>query len=223
MQTLRVNGLTKTYEWRGQPVHAVRDVSFEASSGEVVALLGPSGSGKTTLLAMIGALLSPTMGTIEVVGQEIGGLGRAEQERYRRTTVGYVFQANNLLQYLTARENLLYVAHLAGVPKAVASQRADDLLASLDLGARANALGEDLSGGERQRTAIARAFMNDPAVLLLDEPTANLDSERTEALLQLLVTQVRERNNLALVVTHDPLVAERADRVLTLRDGRLLG
>ena len=173
--TLEVSGLSKTYGSGEQVVQAVRDASFSTQPGAFVAVVGPSGSGKTTLLAMVGGLLTPTAGTIVVNGRDIAGLSRSQQAAYRRESVGYVFQANNLLPFLTARENLLVMAQISGTARKAARARADRLLTELGIEGRAGALATELSGGERQRVAIARALMNDPGLVLVDEPTASLD------------------------------------------------
>lgn len=218
---LSVQRLNKTYGTGETAVHAVRDASFQTKPGEFVAIVGPSGSGKTTLLAMIGGLLTPTSGTILVNGTNIAGLRGKELARYRRQRVGFVFQANNLVPYLTARENILLVHAITGGDGATARRRADQLLDELGLARRAHALATELSGGERQRVAIARALMNDPQLVLVDEPTANLDSKRGRQVVQSLIREVKDRDKLGIMVTHDPDMAALADRVLELHDGRL--
>lgn len=217
--TLQVSGLSKTYGEGEQAVLAVRDVSFATRPGEFVAIVGPSGSGKTTLLAMIGGLLTPTAGNIVVNGRDIAGLSRGQQSAYRRESVGYVFQANNLLPFLTARENLMVMATITGTNRRAAGERADQLLAELGIERRAKALASELSGGERQRVAIARALMNDPGLVLVDEPTASLDSARGRLVVESLIAEVKSRGKLGLMVTHDMDMAALADRVLSMHDG----
>lgn len=219
--TLAVEGVDKTYGSGDRAVRAIRDVSFATGPGEFVAVVGPSGSGKTTLVAMIGGLLTPSAGAILVNGRDIAGLGKRDQAKYRRTTVGYVFQANNLLPFLTARENLMVVRSIAGLGRGEATERADRLLDELGLTSRANALATELSGGERQRVAIARALMNDPQLVLVDEPTASLDSERGRQVVESLIREVKDRGKLGIMVTHDLAMARLADRTLEIRDGRL--
>lgn len=221
MAKLRVTNLSKTYGSGESAVRAVRNVSFEVHENEFVALVGPSGSGKTTLLAMIGGLLSPTEGRIEVDGRDIASFSDGERASYRRERVGYVFQANNLLPYLTARENLLVIKAIGAKGVGNARKRADMLLAELGLERRANALASELSGGERQRVAIARALMNDPDLVLVDEPTASLDSERGKQVVESLVQEVKGRGKLGIMVTHDPAMAALADRVFAMHDGEL--
>src|SRR3990172_3274620 len=197
---LSVEGLNKVYGSGETAVHAVRDVSFQTKPGEFIAIVGPSGSGKTTLLAMIGGLLAPTSGAILVNGRDIARMGSSELVRYRRGAGGFVLQA------------------IAGGNAAAARRRADQLLEELGISGRANALATALSGGERQRVAIGRALMNDPELVLVDEPTANLDSERGRQVVQSLIAEVRSRGKLGIMVTHDPEMAAFADRVLALHD-----
>jgi len=218
---LEVAGLSKTYGDGERAVLAVRDVTFATQPGEFVAVVGPSGSGKTTLLAMIGGLLTPSAGSISVNGRDIARLSRGEQAAYRRQSVGYVFQANNLMPFLTARENLLVMASITGGDRKAAKARADRLLAELGLEKRAHALATELSGGERQRVAIARALMNDPDLVLVDEPTASLDSTRGRQVVSSLIAEVKGRGKLGLMVTHDTEMAALADRVLAMHDGQM--
>lgn len=219
--TLEVRDLSKTYGHGEQAVEAVRQASFSTEPGEFVAVVGPSGSGKTTLLAMVGGLLTPTSGAIEVNGRDIAGLTRGEQAAYRRESVGYVFQSNNLLPFLTARENLLVISRITRANGRAARQRADQLLEELGLTRRANAVAAELSGGERQRVAIGRALMNDPGLVLVDEPTASLDSARGRQVVESLIHEVKSRGKLGLMVTHDLAMAELADRVIEMHDGVL--
>jgi len=219
--TLKVRDLSKTYGHGEQAVRAVRNASFSTEPGEFVAVVGPSGSGKTTLLAMVGGLLTPTSGTIEVNGRDIAGLNAGQQAAYRRESVGYVFQANNLLPFLTARENLQMISRITGANGRAARQRADQLLEELGLTNRANAVATELSGGERQRVAIGRALMNDPELVLVDEPTASLDSARGRQMVESLIQEVKSRGKLGLMVTHDMAMAELADRIIEMHDGEL--
>jgi putative ABC transport system ATP-binding protein len=219
--TLAVHDLSKTYGQGEQAVQAVRRATFSTEPGEFVAVVGPSGSGKTTLLAMIGGLLTPTSGSIVVNGRDIAGLSSAQQAAYRRESVGYVFQANNLLPFLTARENLLVMSRITGANRRAARRRADQLLEELGLTRRADALATELSGGERQRVAIGRALMNDPELVLVDEPTASLDSARGRQVVESLIYEVKSREKLGLMVTHDMAMAELADRIIEMHDGEL--
>ena len=171
--------------------------------------------------AMIGGLLTPTSGEIRVDGRNIASLSKGEQAKFRRSSVGYVFQANNLLPFLTARENLLLMRSLSRGSRAEAGIRADRLLLELGLEKRANAPATQLSGGERQRVAIGRALMNDPALVLVDEPTASLDSERGKQVVASLLHEVKARQKLGIMVTHDLEMASRADIVLQMHDGEM--
>jgi len=218
---LEVIELSKTYFGAAEPVEAVKGATFSAAAGEFLAIVGPSGSGKTTLLAMIGGLLSPTSGTGRVDGVAIDRLDARKLAAFRRRRVGFVFQSNNLIPYLTARENLLLMADIGGVDRKTARVRADRLLDELGLAHRANALATELSGGERQRVAIARALMNDPALILVDEPTAALDSARGRQVVESLKAEIKSRNKLGIMVTHDLAMAALTDRILEMHDGVL--
>jgi putative ABC transport system ATP-binding protein len=213
--------LNKTYGSGALAVHAVRDVSFATQPGDFVAIVGPSGSGKTTLLAMIGGLLTPSSGSITVSDREITRLSAAERAAYRRDAVGFVFQANNLIPFLTARENLLIMNEIGSGSRREAAERANRLLDELGLAARAGALATELSGGERQRVAIGRALMRDPLLVLVDEPTANLDSEQGERVVRSLIAEVKTRGKLGLMVSHDMRMAALADVILEMHDGQL--
>ena len=219
--TLTVAGLNKTYGSGALAVHAVRDVSFATQPGDFIAIVGPSGSGKTTLLAMIGGLLTPSSGSIRVNDREVTRLSAPERAAYRRDAVGFVFQANNLIPFLTARENLLIMNEIGSGNRREAADRADRLLEELGLTSRANALVTELSGGERQRVAIGRALMRDPLLVLVDEPTANLDSEQGERVVRSLIAEVKARDKLGLMVSHDMRMAGLADVILEMRDGHL--
>jgi putative ABC transport system ATP-binding protein len=216
---LRLEGVTKTYGHGHTAVQAVVDATFHTEAGHFLAVVGPSGSGKTTLLAMIGGLLTPTGGRITVDGTEIGLLSSRQLAKYRREQVGFVFQGYNLLPYLTARGNLLAIPRIAGKLDKAARERADLLLEELELTDRASAYPAEMSGGERQRVAIGRALMNDPSLILVDEPTANLDTKRGEQVVKLLKEEVTSRGKTAIMVTHDPRMAARADHVLRIEDG----
>lgn len=217
--SLRVSELTKTFGHGEQTVQAVRGVSFEIWPGEFVAIVGPSGSGKTTLLAMIGGLLTPTSGAIEVRGQDLSTMTRSQLTKFRRQAIGFVFQAGNLLPYLTALENVEVMADITG-DRSI-RQRSRALLEELGLSTRMNAVATELSGGERQRVAIARALANEPDLMLVDEPTASLDSVRGEQVVKLLAREAHDRSTSAIMVTHDSRIAQIADRILEIRDGQL--
>jgi putative ABC transport system ATP-binding protein len=218
-EVLRVERACKVYGSGHTATTAVADATFEAAAGEFLALVGPSGSGKTTLLAMLGGLLTPSGGRILAGGTDLGTLNGKQLARYRRERVGFVFQGYNLLPYLTARGNLLAIPRIAGKLDRAARERAEQLLEELDLGERADNYPAQLSGGERQRVAIGRALMNDPSLILVDEPTANLDSTRGRQVVEMLKAEVARRGKTAIMVTHDPRMAAFTDRVLRIDDG----
>jgi putative ABC transport system ATP-binding protein len=198
------------------------EASLRVEPGELVALVGPSGSGKTTLLAITGALLEPSGGQVLLDGRDITTLTPAERVELRLERIGFVLQAANLVPFLTARDQLLLVAKLAGAKKSVAAARADSLLSDLGLAERGAHYPEKLSGGERQRVAIARALMNNPALILADEPTASLDSVRGREVVRLLAREVKARGAAAIMVTHDERMLDLCDRVVRIVDGHLV-
>lgn len=221
MATLSLDGISKIYGDAGDQVVALADVSLSLERGELLAVVGPSGSGKTTLLAIAGLLLRPTAGRVVLNGREIGDLSDRDMADLRLRHIGFVLQSSNLLPYLTARDQLLLVAELAGRRDRAAGARADQLLEELGLGARTRHYPEALSGGERQRVAIARALMNEPEVILADEPTANLDFQRGHEVVSMLAREVRSRDTAAIMVTHDERMLDLCDRVVRIADGRL--
>lgn len=219
---LRAEGLTKVFGSGRTEVRAVDGVTFETAAGEITLVMGPSGSGKTTLLTMVGGLLRPTSGRVEIAGVELTSLPARDLPRVRREVVGFVFQTFNLLESLTAAENVEVALNIAGTKGAEARVRAEELIAAAGLADRLDFKARDLSGGEKQRVSIARALANRPRLLLADEPTANLDSEHGREVMDLLRALVREGDRGALVVSHDERLRRIADRVLRLEDGRLL-
>jgi len=221
MSVLEVRNVTKSYGSGHTLVTALDDVSLSAERGTLTAILGPSGSGKTTLLSIIGGLLAPTAGEIVLDGESVHLHTRGEAAAFRRNRVGLVFQDDHLVPYLTAEENLLLVPHLSGRVRREDRERATGLLAEFGLGPRAHHRPAKLSGGERQRVAIARAMMNEPSVMLVDEPTSNLDTERGTQVVDMLRDHIHRRKMTCLMVTHDPRMAEEADVVLQLVDGRV--
>jgi putative ABC transport system ATP-binding protein len=218
--TLRVEGVTKRFGASATEVVAVRNVSLAVAPGEIVLIMGPSGSGKTTLLSMLGALLKPTEGTIHLNGEVISALAENRLPDIRLRQFGFIFQDFNLLSALTALENVAIVAELAGMRNGAARKKAAALLAELGLGGRLNFLPEKLSGGEKQRVAIARALINDPTLILADEPTANLDSKIGHEIMRLLRNIAREQGRSVVIVSHDQRIKDIADRVLWLEDGQ---
>ncbi|PZG17216.1 ABC transporter [Micromonospora craterilacus] len=219
---VRVEGLCRDYGSGDRVVHAVRDVSLRAGRGELVAVRGRSGAGKTTLLNLIGGLDRPTSGRVWVAGHEVTSAGERDLLRLRRDSIGFVFQSFGLIPILSAAENIGVPMRLAKVPAAQREERVSVLLELVGLGGHAGQRPYELSGGQQQRVAIARALANDPALLIADEPTGQLDSETGRAVMDLLRALVHARGMTALVATHDPTLVELADRVLVLRDGRLV-
>jgi putative ABC transport system ATP-binding protein len=218
---LVLDNVSKVYGMGENAVTALDTVSLNVRAGEFVAVVGPSGSGKTTLLAITGALLLPTSGAVTLNGQSIARQSASALAKFRLEHIGFVLQSSNLVPYLTARDQLLLVAELAGKRDRAAQQRADRLLDELGLRRRHHHYPEALSGGERQRVSIARALMNDPDVLLADEPTANLDSVRGREAVQLLAAQAKNGAKAAIMVTHDERMLDLCDRVVRIADGRI--
>ena len=218
---LQVRDVSKVYGSGHTAVTALDAATMSVDQGEFVALLGPSGSGKTTLISIIGGLLAATSGTVTLGDIDVTSLSKRDLTRFRAERVGFVFQSANLVPFLTARENLLYVATLVKTTKKAAQQRADQLLEELGLADRAKNLPEQLSGGERQRVAIGRALMNDPDLVLVDEPTAALDTALGKQVVQLLRREIKDRGKTGIMVTHDLRMVEYTDRVFEILDGHL--
>ncbi len=218
-ETLRTLDLRKEYAQEPAPIVAVRDVSLDIERGDFVALAGPSGSGKSTLLNLLGGLTRPTHGKIWVAGQELTSLSEREMSRLRLEQIGFVFQAYNLLPVLSARENAEFTLLLRGVPSAERRTRVDALFHEIGLDGLEDRRPAHLSGGQQQRVAVARAVVGEPAIVLADEPTANLDSVSSAALLDVMERLNRERGTTFIFATHDPRVMERARRLVHLVDG----
>ncbi|MEV4060863.1 ABC transporter ATP-binding protein [Nonomuraea dietziae] len=219
--TLNLADIVLTYPDGDRTLTALNHVSLSVGPGEFAAVAGPSGSGKSSLLAVAATLITPDSGTVSIAGQDLSRAGQARRTKVRRDHVGVVFQQANLLPSLTALDQLLVMAHLAGESPRTASMRARELLHSVDLADKEHKHPHQLSGGERQRVNIARALMNSPEVLLVDEPTSALDHQRGEQIVSLLADLTR-RNGLATVmVTHDLATLAMVDTVLTMSDGSL--
>jgi putative ABC transport system ATP-binding protein len=219
---VRLDRVTKDYREGEEPRHVLREASAEFAEGEIVAIRGPSGSGKSTLLNLIAGIDRPTAGEVWVAGSCLSRLSPAERTVFRREHLGFVFQFFNLVPTLTVLENVQLPAELAGRPPAEAAGRARSLLAEVWLADRADAFPERLSGGEQQRVAVARALVQDPRLLLADEPTGNLDDATGRAVTALLERVTRERGRSLVVVTHSEAVASMADRVFAIEDGHLV-
>ncbi len=217
---LQISHVSKRYGSGATEVVAVKDVSLSVAPGEIVLIMGPSGSGKTTLLSMLGALLSPSTGEIRLNGDVISALKENRLPDIRLRKFGFIFQDFNLLSALSALENVAIVAELAGASGTEARRKAAELLTSLELSERLNFLPEKLSGGEKQRVAIARALINEPALILADEPTANLDSKIGHEIMRLLRRIARVQGRSVVIVSHDQRIQDIADRVLWLEDGQ---
>ena len=214
--------LTKVYPLGGSEVVGIRDVDLEVQLGDLVVLKGNSGSGKSTLLALLAGLDRPTRGRLTVGGQDLGAASIDTMTLYRRQTIGIVFQSFNLLPTLSAFENVCLPALLAGKERNATQRRAGELLEWLNLSARASHLPAQLSGGEMQRTAIARALINDPSLILADEPTGNLDSHHGQAVIELLKELNRVWQRTVIIATHSHLADDLADLILTLKDGLIV-
>ena len=219
--SVEVKDATKHYRQGTLEVAALRGLSLTIQPGEFTAICGPSGSGKTTLLNLIGALDVPTSGHVALEGQELAALGRRALSRLRRDRIGFVFQAYNLMPVLTAYENAEIVLRLQGVKEQERRERVLGVLADVGLEGLENRRPDQLSGGQQQRVAIARAIASNPAVVLADEPTANVDSETAERLLEIMERLNQERGETFLFSTHDPRVMERARRVIRIVDGQI--
>jgi putative ABC transport system ATP-binding protein len=213
--------VTKLYHQGALEVRALRELTLEVEKGEFTAICGPSGSGKTTMLNLIGALDTPTSGRVLLEGRDLGPLSRRELSHLRRDRIGFVFQAYNLMPVLTAYENAETVLALQGVDESERRERVMELLADVGLEGMEHRRPDELSGGQQQRVAIARAIASKPAVVLADEPTANVDSETAEKLLDIMQKLNRERGVTFIFSTHDPRVMSRARRLVRIVDGRV--
>jgi len=219
-----LHGVTKSFELGRSTIGALQDVSMGAQAGEMTALVGPSGSGKTTILNLVGALDQPSAGRVVVAGQDLKALGQDALAHFRNRTVGFVFQNFNLIPVLTTLENVLLPSQIgrSGEPEVVLMERACHLLDRVGLAAQMNQPVNRLSGGQMQRVSVARALMNQPRVILADEPTANLDHATSEKVLELLKALCVEEDAAVLVATHDPAVLPYCSRIIRLRDGLIV-
>ncbi|WP_430353401.1 ABC transporter ATP-binding protein [Viridibacillus arvi] len=218
---LELKNIRKVFQDGEQEVEILHDLNFQAIKGELIAILGPSGSGKSTLLSIAGALLSPDGGEMIVNGENIANYNDKQKADVRLHSIGYIFQASNLVPYLKVKDQLKLVADLAGSWNKETQQRADELLKSVGLAHRANHYVQHLSGGEKQRVAIARSLMNNPDIILADEPTASLDSERSSEIVALIAKEVKEKNKAAVMVTHDESILSYCDKIYEMKNGQL--
>lgn len=212
----------KIYPTEYGEIHAVDDVSIHVSAGEFVALVGPSGSGKTTMLSMLAALLKPSEGKILLDGNDLAGMNDLDRVALRREKIGFTFQANNLVPYLSAVENVELMLRLNNRLDKAGKLRARELLARLGLGERLYNLPGQMSGGQQQRVAIARALIHNPSLVLADEPTASLDTERAYQVVETFAGLIHEQQRAGIMVTHDLRMCEYVDRVLLMQDGKLV-
>jgi putative ABC transport system ATP-binding protein len=222
MPVVRTESLTKIYGDATHRVYALNNLSFIVEEGEFVAIMGPSGSGKSTLLYLLGGLDRPTSGKVWLRGDDLSTLGDDALSRIRRTEIGFVFQFYNLIPVLTAAENAAMPLILDGMPRAKALHRAEEALTKVGLGDRKTHRPAELSGGEQQRVALARALVTNPALILGDEPTGNLDSHSGDEVVQLLRQVVDDWGRTIVLVTHDPRIAAYADRIVFLKDGQIV-
>lgn len=217
-----VDDVTKVYGEGHTAVRALCNASISLRDNEFLALVGPSGSGKTTLLSVIGGLLAPTSGSVVIGDTTLSDLSRKQQTRFRANRVGFVFQGFNLVPFLTARENMTVMASISDSSRNDIAERADQLLEELGLSDRSDNLPEQLSGGERQRVAIGRALVTDPDLILVDEPTASLDTDLGMQVVRLLASEIKSRGKAGIMVTHDLRMVEFTDRTVEILDGMLL-
>lgn len=219
---LETKSITKIYRTGATEIRAIDDVSITVKVRELVALVGPSGSGKTTMLAMLAGLLRPTAGEALINNQNLGQMKESERTRFRLKNIGFTLQANNLVSYLTAQENVELMLRLNRKFDKIGRGRAKELLVRLGLGERLDNLPSQLSSGEQQRVAIARALVHDPSVVLADEPTANLDTEHAYQVVETFANLIHEQNRTGVMVTHDLRMCTYVDRVIQIVDGRLV-
>ncbi len=219
---IHIENLAKSYETQGRVVHALQGIDLKVETGEFLALIGRSGCGKSTLLNLLGGLDVPSSGSLRVADEEVSGLDERGLTRYRRETVGIVFQFFNLMPLLSALENAALPALLAGKPKKATLERAESLLEAVGLRDRLHQGASLLSGGEMQRVALARALINDPQLILADEPTGNLDSHSAQSVLEALSNLTRREGKTVVMVTHSLEAAQIADTTREMRDGRFV-
>jgi putative ABC transport system ATP-binding protein len=219
---LETRSVVKQYQADAGTIFACDNVSLQVEAGEFVALVGPSGSGKTTMLSMLAALLKPSSGQILLDGEDLAGMSDARRVKMRREKIGFTFQANNLVPYLSAVENVELMLRLNKRLDKAGKLRARELLARLGLSERINNLPGQMSGGQQQRVAIARALIHNPSLVLADEPTASLDTERAYQVVETFAGLIHEQKRAGIMVTHDLRMCEYVDRVLMMRDGKLV-
>ncbi|WP_298473518.1 ABC transporter ATP-binding protein [uncultured Psychrobacillus sp.] len=221
MTGLVLNNVTKSFKEGDSTVDALKNVSLTVAPGDFIAIIGPSGSGKSTLLSIAGALLQPTKGEVLVGGTNVGNMKEKDLSAFRLTDIGFILQTSNLIPYLNVLDQLLLVCKMKGKVTPAEKAFAKELLTDLGLGSKLSKFPNELSGGERQRVAIARSFVNNSNIILADEPTASLDSNRAFEVVKQIRKEVKERNKAAVMVTHDERMLEFCDKVYRMEDGVL--
>ncbi|MBI5217518.1 MAG: ABC transporter ATP-binding protein [Bacteroidia bacterium] len=222
MNIIEIRGICKTYDKKTLPVHALNGIDLTFQKGEFASIVGPSGSGKTTLLNIIGGLDDPTDGVILIDGVNITALSGRKKTQFRMKNIGFVFQSFNLIPVFTVKENVEFIMHLQGISKEEREKRTNELLDAVGLNDKKNNRPNKLSGGQQQRVAVARALASKPKFILADEPTANLDSKSTENLLDIMEKLNQEENITFIFSTHDSRVVNKARRVITIEDGKVI-
>lgn len=222
MSIIEIKDLYKVYDEKSMPVKAVNGINLSFNAGEFTAIVGPSGSGKTTLLNILGGLDDPTSGNVFIDGVNINELTSRQKTDFRMRNIGFVFQAYNLIPVFTAKENVEFIMHLQGKSREEREKRTIELLEEVGLAERMDSRPNKLSGGQQQRVAVARALASKPKFILADEPTANLDSKSTENLLEIMEKLNREENITFIFSTHDQRVVNKAKRVITIQDGKVV-
>ncbi|GAB1765537.1 ABC transporter ATP-binding protein [Priestia megaterium] len=222
MSSIQLHQVTKQYTEGTSTLTVLKEASLKVNPGELAAIVGPSGSGKSTLLSIIGALMKSTSGKVIVNGKDVGLLNEEQLAKFRLNEIGFILQSSNLIPYLSVMDQLILVKVMAGKASNVDRQLAKKILNELGLGDKINKMPNELSGGERQRVAIARAFFNQPSVILADEPTASLDSERAHEVVQLIAGEVKKRKKAAIMVTHDERMLAYCDHIYHMEDGKLI-
>ena len=219
MEILKVENLTKTYGKKDTEVKALDNISFSVNKGEFIAIVGASGSGKSTLLHLIGGVDKPTSGKVYINGKDIYSLSKDEIAIFRRNEIGLIYQFYNLIPILNVKENITLPCDLEG--KKVDEKRLNEIIQMLGLENRKEHLPNELSGGQQQRVAIGRALINNPSIILADEPTGNLDSKASKEIIDLLKNSNKKYNQTILLITHDENIAKQADRIITIQDGKI--
>jgi putative ABC transport system ATP-binding protein len=222
MNIIEINGICKTYDKESLPVHALNGIDLTFQKGEFASIVGPSGSGKTTLLNIVGGLDDPTDGVVLIEGANITALSERKKTQYRMKNIGFVFQSFNLIPVLTVKENIEFIMQLQGMPKEARDKRTNELIEAVGLTDKKNSRPNKLSGGQQQRVAVARALASKPKFILADEPTANLDSKSAENLLDIMEKLNKEENITFIFSTHDVRVMNKARRIITIEDGKVV-